>query len=424
MVIFNIKRKMKIKLIALAIPMMVALWSCQSDSPQDIQSPKKVLTVNASLPGSDNTRAIIKYGDYEDSSREELIWVKDIPYLDRTMSDYIKLFNISHFTDNHYGSKETPYLEITDISGKKATFASLTEYPDFSVKAGDILLAVQGFADPANKDLVAEGSTNVISYQASSALYDQKIVKEPTTLTAMSHMFFMQHMYDIVKVEKDNVIPDLHFKHFNAIIRVTLQNKTGKQLFDKYTELVFTTSSADGSSFLYGFNYFSVVGNDEDGYRLQENFKETPKRHPLCPIPPEETVYLSNKTSHFINKSENNRIPLENDSTYELYVVVTPRVGYSENFEKFTIDLYDGVESSFYADHEDVNKYTITIDDFNRAIEPGKRYWFKLTACNEIAGEEEIDTYEDGVKTGNKKKIVNYKLMLTSEWEANHKKNE
>ncbi len=408
---------MKIKSIALTIPMAITLWSCQSESPQEIQSPKNVLSVKASLPGSDNTRAIIKYGDYEDSSREELIWVKDILVEDHKESDYIKLFNISRFEETHY-KKETPCLDIVDISGKTAKFESVTRYPDFPVKAGDVLLAVQGFADPTNLNEVAEGSSNVISYQASSTLYDQKIVENPTSYTALPHMYCMQHMYDIVKVEEDDKIPDLHFKHFNAIIRVTLQNKTGKPLFTKPSDIVFTTSSKDKSTFIFGFNYFSVVGDDDNGFHLEENFKTKS----------DQTTWLSNKTTLKINEKDSLKIPLKDGETYEFYAVTTPRIGRpeipQEVIEKFTIDVYDGVESGFYAGYENTSKYTITIDDFNRAIEPGKRYWFKLTACNEKDGEEEVDDRSEGDNTGKKKQADVYKLMLTSKWEANQQKNE
>ncbi len=97
--VFKIMSKMKIKTIAITIPMVMTLWSCQSDSPQENQSSKKVLSVKASLPDSDATRAIRKYGDYEDPSREELLWVQELQYKDRNESDYIKLFNITRFSE-------------------------------------------------------------------------------------------------------------------------------------------------------------------------------------------------------------------------------------------------------------------------------------------------------------------------------------
>ncbi len=298
-------------------------------------------------------------------------------------------------------------MDLTEIIGKKAIFESLTEYPDFSVKAGDILLAVQGFAAVTDKSFVAAGTTNVISYQASSTLYDQKIVDNPTSYTALQHMYCMQHMYDIVKVEEDDKIPDLHFKHMNAIMRVTLQNKTGKPLFAKASDIVFTTSSEDKSTFIFGFNYFSVVGDDENGYHLEDNFKVFQDSTKV-----DETTWLSHKTTLKINEKDSVKIPLKDGETYEFYAVTTPRIGRpeipQEVIKKLTIDVYDGVESGFYAGYENTSKYTITIDDFNRAIEPGKRYWFKLTACKEIDGTE--------VVAGQKEAPV-YKLMLTSKWE-------
>ncbi len=422
---------MNIKTIAIAIPMALTLWSCQSDSPQEIQPNEKVLSVKASLPGSEASRAIIEYGNYEDSTREILSWVQNLHYKDRVEDDYIKLFNITRFTETHYGKKITPYLYLTDISGKTATFESLstTNYSGFPVKAGDILLAVQGFADPADTSKVAAGSTNVISYQAGSALYDQKIVNDPTSHTALGHMFFMLHMYDIVKVEEDDVIPDLHFKHFNAIIRVTLQNQTGKPLFTESSDMVFTTSSKDMSAFIYGFNYFSVVGNETDGFYLQENFKVTPPRHPLNPTKPAETTVLSHKTTHKINKMGDNKIPLNDGETYEFYAVVTPRIGNrignTETIDKFTIDVFDSGSESGYYSNDSITKpdrYTITIDNFNTAIEPGKRYWFNLTATKE-AVKVETNIYDDNDKVTGTKELEAYRLMFTSDWNDEHKDN-
>lgn len=415
---------MKIKTIAIAIFMALTLWSCQPDTPQEIQQAKKVLSVKASLPGSEASRAIIEYGNYEDSTREKLLWVKEILVANHVERDYIKLFHINNFSDNHYHGKDTPVLDITDISGQTATFESLTAYPDFPVKAGDILLAVQGFADPADTSKVAAGSTNVISYQAASTLYDQKIVNDPTSFTALSHMYCMLHMYDIVKVEEDDVIPDLHFKHFNAIIRVTLQNQTGKSLFNGPSDIVFSASSKDMSAFIYGFNYFSVVGNDTDGFYLQENFKVTPPRHPLNPTKPDTTTVLSHKTTHKINEKGVSGKPLNDGETYEFYAVVTPRIGNrignTETIDKFTIDVFDGVESGYYNRPEDkVGRYTITIENFNRPIEPGKRYWFNLTATNE-AVKVETNIYDDNDKITGTEKLDAYKLMFTSEWNATH----
>ncbi len=424
--VFKFMSKMKIKTIAIAIFMALTLWSCQSDSPQEIQSNEKVLSVKASLPGSEASRAIIEYGNYEDSTREILSWVQSLQYNGRDEDDYIKLFNITRFEETHYTNGTTPYLFITDISGKTATFESFTKYPKFPVKTGDILLAVQGFADPANKDDVAEGSTNVISYQAGSTLYDQKIVDNPTTSTALGHMFFMLHMYDIVKVEEDDVIPDLHFKHFNAIIRVTLQNQTGKPLFTGASDMVFTTSSKDMSAFIYGFNYFSVVGNDTDGFYLQENFKVPPPRHPLNPTKPAKTTVLSHKTTHKINYMGDNKIPLNDGETYEFYAVVTPRIGNrignTETIDKFTIDVFDSGSESGYYSNDSITKpdrYTITIDNFNTAIEPGKRYWFNLTATKE-AVKVETNIYDDNDKVTGTKELEAYRLMFTSEWNATH----
>ncbi len=167
------------------------------------------------------------------------------------------------------------------------------------------------------------------------------------------------------------------------------------------------------SAFIFGYNFFSVVGNENDGFHFEENF----------PINETKTVWLSNKTTQKINEKSDVKIPLNDGDTYEFYAVVTPRIGRpeipQEDIEKFTIDVYDGVESGFYAGYEDASKYTITIDDFNRAIEPGKRYWFRLTATDIIDGQEEIEieVKDDNGQSSKSKKLVDVKkLMFTSEW--------
>lgn len=129
---------------------------------------------------------------------------------------------------------------------------------------------------------------------------------------------------------------------------------------------------------------------------MKENFKKYDDHG-------NRAIFVTDKVTHKINE-KSQPDSLRNGQTYELYAIVPPRIGAKPNSgekfkgDKFIITLYDGVESG-YGVYDDVEKYQITIPNFNTEIEPGKRYWFKLTACK-----------EDGEA----------KLMFTSQWNALH----
>lgn len=427
---------MKTKLILVFLTFLVflpAMFSCESEEPQESNVPKKEFRIRAYIDNPENSRAAIEYG-YQDSIKEVFTWGPDAGR-DR---EYITLFNLSKFSEFHQ-SRQAPFMYLDKIVGKQAEFKYYSEESDHIeddteffriMEPGDIILAVVCEAHAANLEDCAPGYSNVFSYQASSLLYDQKIVENPTTATAMRHVHKMLRMYDVVKVGENKEIPDLHFKHFSSIFRVTLQNKTEKPLFNRRSEIVFTASSDERRTFIYGFNYFSVVGNENDGFHLEENFKETPERHPLNPTKPDTTVVLSHKAIHEINKS--NGETLNDGETYEFYAVVTPRIGNPEItpevVESLTIDVFDGgSESSYYSTDGTITKpdrYTITIKDFKRPIEPGKRYWFKLTATNDTV-KVKTNIYDDNTDNVTGTTYLDaYKLMFTSEWEDKHNQQE
>ncbi len=393
------------------------LCACQSEDPkeQDKSLSKEEFCVRATLPETVTTRALLEYG-HDDEKEEIFEWTKQ---------DYISIINISQFEELHTKAGEV-LMVIKNIDGIKADF--VPDYIDdddeaagkhfFEVtKPGDTILAIFGVANPADLAEAVEGTTNLISYFAGSNWTAQKIVDSPTTYNALTHVHDMMRMYDIVKVDENGKIPELHFKHLNAIIRITLQNQTGVPLFGKMSEVVFSTSPDDIDTFIYGFSYCSVETNDVGESYLKENFKKIPERHPLNPTAPDTTQYVLPMTSHIINRYGG--ATLNDGDTYELYAIVSPRIGHSDVSDKFTIDLYDGVESGFYAGYEDASKYTISIDNFNRAIEPGKRYWFRLTATDIIDRQEEIEIVvkDDNGQNSKSKKLVDVKkLMFTSEW--------
>ncbi len=427
---------MKTKLILVFLTFLVflpAMFSCESEEPQESNVPKKEFRIRAYIDNPENSRAAIEYG-YQDSIKEVFTWLNEHnPDYD---GDYLTLFNLSKFKEFHQ-SRHAPFMYLDKIVGKQAEFKyyreSSTHIPDDTeffriMEPGDSILAVVCEAHAAKLADCDSTYSNVFSYQASSHLYDQKIVENPTTATALKHVHMMMRMYDVVKVDENKEIPDLHFKHFSSIFRVTLQNQTGKPLFNQISEIVFTASSDERRTFIYGFNYFSVVGNETAGFHLEENFKETPKRHPLNPTKPDTTVVLTHKVNHQINYIGDIKKPLDNGETYEFYAVVTPRIGNPqitpEVVDSLTIDVFNGgAESGYYINHN-IDRYTITIKDFNRPIEPGKRYWFKLTATNDTV-KVKTNIYDDNTDNVTGTTYLDaYKLMFTSEWEDMHRQQE
>lgn len=410
---------MNIKTILFSLLMLVTLSACQTETPETIPSSVPRLRIRGSLPESDATRGLIEYGS-KDKEKELFKW-----YLgdeNKKDADYIYLFNITKFEalHQHYSA---PYFEIDKIDGGNAEF-EMEENADSrnfiaNMKSGDILLATVGISAAAELESVEKALGNVISYHAGSILYDQVLVENPKeNILALRHLHMMMHLYDIVKVEEDGKVPDLHFKHLNAIFRITLNNQTGKDLFDKTSDIVFSYPTGEGGPFIYGFSYFSVAGNDENGYYLVENFKK-----PTSLSPGESTVFTSNSATHKVNGISALKpiVSLKDGETYEFYAVVSPRIGYDLRGEKFTIDIFNGVESDFYVGNEGSEKYTITIDNFNLPIEPGKRYWFNLTATDIVIDEVIVDATNSD---GEKKKMPVKKLMLTSEYPGKNQNGE
>ncbi len=388
---------MKIRHILPVLPMIFAIFGCQSDEQQKELIPENRIRVKVSLPESETTRAIIEYGG-TDRNGEAFKW---------TDEDCISIFNLSKFSEFHQ-SHDAPILVIDKekINGTKAEFIFIPDSDEekangelfFSeLKSGDYLLAMLG---AANAKELTEGfeANNLFSFFAGSTFYDQKIREDINSPLVLNHVNKMLRMYDIVRITEDGKLPDFHFKHLSSIFRVTLRNETGAPFFTKPTDLVFEYPTGDDCAFVLGFCFFSVEGNEEEGFYLRENFKKQEPNNPLNTIKTEETMFLDSKATHKIN--ENGGLALNVGETYEFYSVVVPRLQAKDRpvGDKFIINLYNGVESGYTAHLEGSEKYSITIDNFNKQIEPGKRYWFNLTAVKEDDGET--------------------KLMFTSQWEA------
>ncbi len=359
------------------LPLLAALGACQSEAPQVEKTHYPGITVKATLPGPSESRAVVEYG-CQDDDREIFTWLDGNSY----DGDNITLFNITRFTDYHQ-QETAPMLWLDKVDGLKAQFvfdpetdAEQEAWDKFRalMQPGDVILAVLGTASSVNIS-DAQGLPNLISFSAQSSLYDQKIVKNPTTATALRHVHKMMRMYDIVKVDDDGELPELYFKHLSAMFRVSLRNRTGRPLFTGNTEFTFILHpKTDGNAFIYGFNRLSVVGDDTQGYSLVQNFLR-------------EEGFVTNEVSHFVNSIGGE--PLEDGEDYEFYAVVYPYLGHEPVGDAFTIELYTGVKSG-YGVYDNVKKYSITLDHFDRPVEAGLRYWFNLTAMDDENGEPKL----------------------------------
>lgn len=297
--------------------------------------------------------------------------------------DMIYLFNLSNL------SKETKitryYIKELDDSNRKSaefTFFELEEDDDpevyatgpLSVNAGDMILAVYGEVRRYKEGWIEEYK-NVFTYDVGTEANKPQYIGENPNDDSLRYMKDNLKMYDVVKVDDNGQIPDLHFKHLSALIRVTLRNETGVDIYP--TKLEFKYPGTE--SFLNTTMYFSVepnmtlkVYNDDEFYG--KNGK----------------VYTDDigTTINGKNKTDDAGGSIASGKSYELYLSTVPRI---ENDKKG-----DNFEIHVIAKHETDNPYVITLNNFDTVIEAGKRYWFDLTAIITPEGER--------------------KLVLTSEW--------
>lgn len=355
--------------------MLPLLCACQSESYQETAQPQRVIKVGACLPNSNDTRAQVKYGSGVEETGETFMW---------NLGDEVFLFNLSNLEDN---PKEANYSikDLNDLNRKNAEFiftpgaGHATEA--LSVKAGDVILAV--FANEAYRRAISNIG-GIITYDERNVItlpcgtegnYPQIIVNNPND-ESLNYMEGNFKMYDVVTADKDDEIPDLHFKHLSALMRVTLRNKTGVDLFP--TKLEFKYPGTE--SFFNTTMYFSVDNMSLKVYDDGEFFTASSK------------PYTDNIGTTLNAKDETTDIgeSILNEESYELYISTVPRI---RNAQKG-----DSLEIHVIANHDTKHPYSITLHDFNTVIEAGKRYWFDLTAT------------PDG------------KLMLTSEWEKEQQK--
>lgn len=379
--------------------MLMLLSACQSESlieniPPESLQPERKITVKATLPDEPASRAHIVYGYGEPGKEceEQFRWFKRGDGGIDVASDYITLFNVSKLDDFPKGLE----VEITEVDGQTATFESTSFEPDFKYEKGDTLVAF--LFETKRKYLTVdtdEEPSEESSEEPSEAQFDprkiftlnagadenkpQYIAKAPDTETNLAYMKANLKMYDIViaedDIKDDRVIPDMHFKHLSAIFRVTLHNETGHDLYPTKLEVKYPTTSPSA--------------NDGDGVERNPSFFNTSL---YCSVEDDETGALGLKvydTDDFFHGSQpytcdigttingkdgtddaGESIP--DGSSYELYLSAVPRIGNDSYGDEISIHLIEN--------HQTKTPYIITVKDFNRVIEAGKRYWFNVTA--------------------------------------------
>lgn len=366
---------MKIRKIFVMAFMLLLLCACQSESEQVSENYqetiqlKRVATIKASISNSNQTRAQVQYGTAKEEKREIFMW---------NQRDMIYLFNLSNLSKE---TKITRYdiKELDDSNRKSAefTFFELEEdestdtyaVEPLSVNAGDTVLAVYGVVSRYKEGWVEEYK-NVFSYDVGTEANKPQFIGENPNDESLSYMKDNLKMYDVVKVDDNGQIPDLHFKHLSALMRVTLRNKTGVDLFP--TKLEFKYPGTE--SFFNTTMYFSVEPDMTlKGYDDYEFFKGS-------------KAYTDNIATTVNGKQGTADAGefIANGKSYELYLSTVPRIGNDRKGDSFEIHLI--------VSHDTDNPYVITFDKFDTVIKAGKRYWFDLTATPDR------------------------KMMLTSEW--------
>lgn len=351
-----------------ALILLILLGSCQSEFNLEQSQPKHKITVNAYLPNDNETRAhlVYGYGDPDNRSKEILVW---------DHKDYIHVFNVTRLQECPWGIQ----LETTtpQINGNRAIFESIEGYDksnNFNVKKGDVIFVNLGETLRKLVDSITFDERKIFTISlGSEANKPQYIEKYPDRDTTLSFMKDNLRMYDIVTAEEDGKLPDIHFNHLSAIMRVTLHNKTGQDFYPTQLNFNYPTKSPTAMesdfinhnpSFLNTALYVSVEPNDNEGYKLK-----TYEEFYNGSAPYTESVGTTiNGKNGTLDAGES----IPNGESYELYISTIPRIGNDSSGDKLYINLIKA--------HDTDHPYSITINDFNRVIEPGKRYWFDLVA--------------------------------------------
>lgn len=370
-------RSMEIKVLYRLLPLLPILCACQTEIPQESIVPNRVLRVKATLPGTDETRTHITYGN-PDFDKELFRW-DDKEESVYEENDYIALYNVSRLSQC---PPEGVQLDVTEIHGRSAVFETVDEVDSkLEIKTGDIIFVNYGATLlQQNSDLSYDNRKIFkILYAGTESNKPQIIVSDPTDEAYMSYMQGNLKMYDIVTVIEDNKIPDLHFKHLSAILRITLRNETGKDLYP--TKLEFKYPGTE--SFFTTVIYCSADALSPGGLKVYTDNEFYNNSNP----------YTDNigTTINTKDGTTDTGEAIPPGKTYDLYLSTVPRIENKQTGSSLSIHLIKN--------HDTDHPYTITLDGFNMVIEAGKRYWFNLTAVEE-GGEN--------------------KLVLTSDWLDQH----
>lgn len=310
----------------LALMLLPMLCACQADDIEGIQEeiPEtptvevEPVTIKASLPGGDKSRAQVKYGNQDVEAGEFFMWNED---------DVIKIYN---YTQN---DESGTVFNIGNINGKNADF---TTKDGFTANPGDILFAAYGEIkyDKSKDDFIIDNNT--CDKQKKTGKYDDSELK---------HLQGALKMYDIVKVGDDGKIPELHFKHLSALMRITLHNHQSSEL------------NLKNIYFDYGSNY-AFIG--QINYKLGDDLK------------------LIQSTSR-VEKMWGSEmdITLAPNETYDLFFALVP-TGKEVDNTTYTLGI------SFNIGIAGATSISTQIQGFTGiTIQPGYRYWFDLTVTDE-----------------------------------------
>lgn len=368
-----------------ALPILALLCSCQTEAPQENTTQGRIITVRAMLPGSDDTRGYISFGNPEHNTRAQITYGNPNPdkeifmwdmagYGGLANNDYIALYNVSDLSQYPY---EGIQLDVTKFDGRVATFESVNEVNStLKFKAGDLLFVNYGATGiKYGPDSVHYDERKIFTIGVGTeANKPQYIVTNPTD-SSLAYMQDNLRLYDIVKVMEDDSIPDLHFKHLSAIMRISLRNETGKYIYPTKLEFKYPGTESFFSTTLY-CSVDTTLSSGLNIYTDDSFFKGS-------------KPYTDNigTTINGKNGTKDTGDSIAPGKTYELYLSTVPRIENTETGNSLTIDLIKR--------HDTDHPYRITLEGFDVSIQAGKRYWFNLTAVE-----------EDGEN----------KLMLTSDW--------
>lgn len=316
------------KQIWLALMLLPLLCACQSDDIEnDIKEeiPEETpasepLTIKATIGGDDKSRAQVKYGNQDNSKGEFFMW---------NLYDKITVCKVSE--SGIESGKSYSINNAGDINGKDATFTMSSGETAPEINIGDEFIALYNM--------------NVTSGRIT--IYDLKVPQSKKSKgddRNFRHLQKTMVMYAYAKVDETGKMPDFHFKHLSALMRVTINNRSSSALTIK--ELKFD----------YGEN--KVFLNEESELIFYNDDYSNP------------VIFKSRKDAIW-ESSEKSSIPVEAGEIYDIMYSVLPSgiTPDTNSTMKVTINESDGTSALM-----------TEIEGFTGVpIKPGYRYWFDLT---------------------------------------------